>query len=153
MTLNAYSNRFRPVKLSNCVMSYGMARTFWRHCSQSWVYSDKTTWCLQWETPLKNPWTRHYWDSGFKMSADASALKNLCLWWEFQSHLLFIISPLLKNLFDSPGYIKTMHDYNQARIKTVSSQLPLTTLVDPLYQLLQLLYVSSAGGQDLSSLA
>ena len=130
----------------------GMARTFWRHCSQSWAYSDKTTWCLQWETPLKNPWTRHYWDSGFKMSADASALKNLCLWWEFQSHLLFIISPLLKNLFDSPGYIKTMHDYNQARIKTVSTQLPLTTLVDPLYQLWQLLYVSSVGGQDLSSL-
>ena len=131
----------------------GMPGTFWLHCSQSCVYSDKTTWRLQWETPLKNPWRRHYRDSDFKMSADALALKSLCLWCEFQSHLLFIISLLLKNLFDSPGYIKTMHDYNQARIKTVSSQLPLTTLVDPLYQLLQLLYVSSAGGQDLSSLA
>ena len=131
----------------------GMPGTFWLHCSQSCVYSDKTTWRLQWETPLKNPWRRHYRDSDFKMSADALALKSLCLCCEFQSHLLFIISLLLKNLFDSPGYIKTMHDYNQARIKTVSSQLPLTTLVDPLYQLLQLLYVSSAGGQDLSSLA
>ena len=33
----------------------------------------------------------------FKMSLDASALKNLCLWCEFQSCLLFIISLLLKN--------------------------------------------------------
>ena len=32
----------------------------------------------------------------FKISLDASALKNLCLWGEFQSHLLFIISLLLK---------------------------------------------------------
>ena len=131
----------------------GMPGTFWLHCSQSCMYSDKTTWCLQWETPLKNPWRRHYQDSDFKMSTDALALKSLCLWCQFQSHLLFIISLLLKNLFDSPGYIKTRHDYNQARIKTVSTQLPLTTLVDPLYQLWQLLYVSSAGGQDLSSLA
>ena len=33
----------------------------------------------------------------FKMSLDASAPKNLCLWCEFQSRLLFIISLLLKN--------------------------------------------------------
>ena len=33
----------------------------------------------------------------FKMSLDASALKNLCLWCEFQSCLLFITSLLLKN--------------------------------------------------------
>ena len=40
----------------------------------------------------------------FNMSPHASALKNLCLWCEFQSHLLFITSLLLKNflLFDSP---------------------------------------------------
>ena len=35
----------------------------------------------------------------FKMSLDGSALKNLCLWCEFQSCLLFIISLLLKNVF------------------------------------------------------
>ena len=33
----------------------------------------------------------------FKMSLDASALKNVRLWCEFQSRLLFIISLLLKN--------------------------------------------------------
>ena len=33
----------------------------------------------------------------FKMSLDALVLKNLCLWCEFQSRLLFIISLLLKN--------------------------------------------------------
>ena len=33
----------------------------------------------------------------FEMSLDALSLKNLCLWCEFQSHLLFIISLLLEN--------------------------------------------------------
>ena len=33
----------------------------------------------------------------FKMFLDALVLKNLCLWCEFQSRLLFIISLLLKN--------------------------------------------------------
>ena len=33
----------------------------------------------------------------FKMSLDASVLNNLCLWYKFQSRLLFIISLLLKN--------------------------------------------------------
>ena len=33
----------------------------------------------------------------FKMSLDNSALKNLRLWGKFQSHLLFIISLLLKH--------------------------------------------------------
>ena len=33
----------------------------------------------------------------FKMPLNASALKTLCLWCEFESHLLFIISLLLKN--------------------------------------------------------
>ena len=33
----------------------------------------------------------------FKMSLDALALKNACLWCEFQSHLVFIISLLLKS--------------------------------------------------------
>jgi len=34
----------------------------------------------------------------FKSSLDALALKNLCLWCEFQSRLPFIISLLLKNI-------------------------------------------------------
>ena len=34
----------------------------------------------------------------FKMALDASALKNLFLWCEFQSCVLFIISLLLKNV-------------------------------------------------------
>ena len=33
----------------------------------------------------------------FKMSLDASALRNLCLWCEVQSCLLIIISLLFKN--------------------------------------------------------
>ena len=45
---------------------------------------------------LKSPGNANSETLNFKMSLDASALKNLCLWCEFQSHLLFIISLLLK---------------------------------------------------------
>ena len=44
---------------------------------------------------LKTPGNAISETLNFKMSA----LKNLCLWGEFQSHLLFIISLLLKNFF------------------------------------------------------
>ena len=37
----------------------------------------------------------------FKMSLDSLALRNLCLWFEFQSCLQFIISLLMKKIFDS----------------------------------------------------
>ena len=44
-------------------------------------------------------WKHHFRDSKFQndLSLDASALRNLCLWCEFQSRLLIIISLLLKN--------------------------------------------------------
>ena len=45
---------------------------------------------------LKTPGNAISETLNFKMSLDTSALKNLCLWCEFQSHLLFIISLLLK---------------------------------------------------------
>ena len=51
---------------------------------------------------LKTPGNSISETLNFTMSLDASALKNLYLWCEFQSHLLFIISLLLKKLFDSP---------------------------------------------------
>ena len=37
---------------------------------------------------LKTPGNAISKTLNFKMSQDASALKNLCLWWKFQSHLL-----------------------------------------------------------------
>ena len=46
---------------------------------------------------LKTPGNAISKTLNFKMSLDASALKNLCLLCEFQSHLQFIISLLLKN--------------------------------------------------------
>ena len=48
--------------------------------------------------PLKTPGNAISETLYFKISLDASALKNLCLWCEFQSRLLFLISLLLKNL-------------------------------------------------------
>ena len=38
----------------------------------------------------------------FKMSLDALALKNMYLWCKFQSHLVFIISLLLKSFLTAP---------------------------------------------------
>ena len=47
--------------------------------------------------PLKTPGNAISETINFKMSLDALALKNMCLWCEFQSRLLFIISLLLKS--------------------------------------------------------
>ena len=47
---------------------------------------------------LKTPGNAISETLNFKMSLDASAVKNLCLWCEFQRHLLFIISLLLENM-------------------------------------------------------
>ena len=48
---------------------------------------------------LKTPGDDIFETLNFRMSLDASALKNLCLWCEFR---LLIISLQLKNFFDSP---------------------------------------------------
>ena len=69
----------------------GMPGIFRRHCSQSCVYSDETTWRPLW---FKTP-EMTLRDSKFQMSLDASALKNLCLWCECQSRLPFTISLLI----------------------------------------------------------
>ena len=47
---------------------------------------------------LKTPGNAISETLNFKMSLDALAVKNLCLWCEFQRHLLFIISLLLENM-------------------------------------------------------
>ena len=91
-----YSNRFILWNVRT-MWCHGMPGTFWWICSQSRVYSDETTWCPWWKIPPENPWKCHFQDLIFKMSLDASVLKNLCLWSEFQSHLLFIISMVPKN--------------------------------------------------------
>ena len=39
---------------------------FGQHCSQSCVHFDETTWRPQWETPLENPWKRHFRGSNFQ---------------------------------------------------------------------------------------
>ena len=43
-----------------------MSWTFRQHCSQSSMYSGKTTWRLWWKIPLENPWKRHFRDSKFQ---------------------------------------------------------------------------------------
>ena len=96
MTLNAYSNRFRFVKCSNrAIILLG----HFDGIVSSLVYSDETTWHPRWKIPLENLWKHHFRDSNFQnvSTIDASSLKNLCLWYELQSYLLFIIRLLLRN--------------------------------------------------------
>ena len=56
----------------------------------------------------------------FKMCLDALALKNLCLWCEFQSCLLFIISLLLKNFLTALGNVLSAYvlSHNSHETKT-----------------------------------
>ena len=54
---------------------------------QQYVCNGNTSWKPVWNAIS---------EANFKMSLDASVLKNLYLWCEFQSRLLFIISLLLK---------------------------------------------------------
>ena len=57
---------------------------------------------------LKTPGNAISESINFRMSLDTSTLKNLCLWCEFQSRLLFIISLLLKN-FLTALYTSQLH--------------------------------------------
>ena len=94
MTLNVYLNRLRFVKGSNRAMLWinGVVPSLMCTCilmKQHGVRSGK--YLLK---PLEMPFLRL---QNFHMSLDATALKNLCLWCEFQNCLLFIISLLIKN--------------------------------------------------------
>ena len=75
--------------------------TFFAPC----IYSGKF--------PLKTPGNAISETLYFKISLDASALKNLCLWCEFQSRLLFLISLLLKNLLTALRQTYLQHIYYQ----------------------------------------
>ena len=96
LQLNAHLNRFRSMKRSNLAISWNAWDISTALFPVLHVFWQKT-WCPRWKTPLEYPWKCHFWGSKFQMSLDASAFKNLCLWCEFQSSLLFITSLLLKN--------------------------------------------------------
>ena len=92
MTLNAYLNKFEPCDVlerlghfNSIIPSLACILT-----KQHGVRGGKFL--------LKTPGNAISETINFKMSLDASALKSLCLWCEFQSHLLFIISLLLKSV-------------------------------------------------------
>ena len=65
--------------------------------------------------PLKTPANAISDTRIFKMFPDASALKNLCFWCEFQSRLLFIITLLLKNFLTALNRFQTWQFYLHLR--------------------------------------
>ena len=56
--------------------------------------------------PLENPWKCHLWDSKFQNVPSCLGPQEPVLWCEFQSHLLFIISLLLKNFLTALFSVK-----------------------------------------------
>ena len=97
----AYSNRFRSVKCSNRAIRLGHFDSIVpslaciltkQHGVRVGKYLWKTSGNTISETLIFRMPLQYY----------ASALKNLCLWCEFQSCLLFIITLLACLLFDSP---------------------------------------------------
>ena len=82
---------FRSVKRLNRAM-------WWKGTTALFPdYYDETTWLPWWKIPLENPGNAISKTLNFKMPLAASPLKSLCLWCEFQTHLLLIVSLLLKN--------------------------------------------------------
>ena len=83
MTLNTYLNRFRSVKHSNhCVMSWNACNILIALFPLLWVF----WWNKHPRWKIKTPGNAISETLNFKMSLDALAFKNLCLWREFQSH-------------------------------------------------------------------
>ena len=67
-------------------------------CSQSYMYSDETkSWRPWWKN--KTPGIAISKTLNFKMPLDASVLKNLFLWYKFQSCPLFIICLLFETFW------------------------------------------------------
>ena len=99
MTLNAYLNRFRSRSVKR-----GTPGTFWQHCFQSCIYSYKQHSVCGGKHLLKTTFNAIFETLNFKMSLDASALKNLFLSCEFQIHPLFIISLPLDSLARWVGF-------------------------------------------------
>ena len=94
-----------------------MPGTFQRHCSQSCMYSDETTWRPQWKiqctaVPLETSGKAISKTLNFKLFLGTSALKNLCIWCEFQSRVLFIISVVLRN------FLKVLYQERSLTFKT-----------------------------------
>ena len=101
MALNAYLNRFRSVKRCEMFEPCNVVECLGHFegivpslvcilTKQHGVHGGKYL--------LKTPGNTISETLNFKMSLDALALKNLYLWCEFQSRLIFIISLLLKNI-------------------------------------------------------
>ena len=108
MTLKACVNRFRSVKHSKCAMSWNawdiltalfpVLHVFWQSNKASAVEKYR----------FRTPRNGISETLNSKLSLIASALKNLCLWCEFQSCLLFIISLPLKNFLTALILVKDL---------------------------------------------
>ena len=95
-TERIYFNGVRSVKRLNCAV-------WWKGTTALFPdYSDETTWLPQWKYLLETPVNAISKTSKFQNA-------SLCLWCKFQTHLLFIISLLLKNFLTALHYINILY--------------------------------------------
>ena len=101
-----------------------MPGTFWRHCSQSRLYSDETTWRPRWKIALENTWKCHFRESKFEnVPRCLGPQEELVLLVRFPKQPIIHYQPATWKLFDSPVYIKNK-DLSWLQIKCHFSPAP-----------------------------
>ena len=106
MTMNTYLNRFRSVKCSTRAMSWNSWDISMGIFPSLVCFLTKQHGIRSGKYLLKTPGNVIPETLNFKMSLDASALKNLCPWCKLC--LLFITTLLLKNFLTALVYLSWM---------------------------------------------
>ena len=97
MTLSVYLNKLDLWNIWT-MRCHEMPGTFWRHCSQSCVYSDEATWHLRWRNMSSNHWKWHFQDSKFQ---------NVRRCFGPQELVPLVPVPKLPTIHHQPGHLKT----------------------------------------------
>ena len=102
MTLSVYLNRLDLWNIWT-MRCHEMPGTFWRHCSQSCVYSDEATWHLRWRNMSSNHWKWHFQDSKFQNVRRCFGPQELVPLVRVPKLPTIHYQPATWNGFDSPG--------------------------------------------------
>ena len=83
----------------------GTPGTFRRHCFQSCVYSDETTWRPRWKIPIEHPWRRDFRDSKFQNVPRCLGPQKRAPLVRVPKPPTIHYQPAIEKRFDSPAFI------------------------------------------------
>ena len=90
----------------------GTPGTFRRHCFQSCVYSDETTWRPRWKIPIEHPWRRDFRDSKFQNVPRCLGPQKRAPLVRVPKPPTIHYQPATEKLFDSPAEDKAaIHNF------------------------------------------